>query len=147
MSHRLLTAEELAERWQVRAGHVYRLARDGRVPAVRLGRYVRFREDAIDAWERTASVGPPTDGKCPRDAVTSGGAAQRRRDSMSATNASRRSYGTGSIFERAGAYYGRWYDASGRRVKRRLGAIRTAGASDGLTRTQAEREMRRRMGG
>jgi excisionase family DNA binding protein len=48
---RLLTADELAARWQVPKSQVYRLARDGQVPAVRLGRYVRFRLDAIEAFE------------------------------------------------------------------------------------------------
>jgi excisionase family DNA binding protein len=39
----LLTAEQLAERWQVPASHVYRLTRDGKIPVVRLGRYYRYR--------------------------------------------------------------------------------------------------------
>jgi excisionase family DNA binding protein len=51
MTGQLLTAEQLAERWQVRASHVYRLAREGAIPFVRLGRYVRFRLDAIEAFE------------------------------------------------------------------------------------------------
>src|SRR4051812_38172237 len=40
---RLLRAEELAERWQVEKSHVYRLTRDGAIPAVKLGRYYRYR--------------------------------------------------------------------------------------------------------
>jgi excisionase family DNA binding protein len=51
---RLLTAAELAERWQVPASHVYRLAREGGLPSVKLGRYVRFRLDLIERWERLA---------------------------------------------------------------------------------------------
>jgi excisionase family DNA binding protein len=47
----LLTANDLAERWQVPKSHVYRLARDGRVPVVRIGRYFRFRVASIEAWE------------------------------------------------------------------------------------------------
>lgn len=47
----LLTAEQLAERWQVPTSHVYRLAREARVPCVRLGRYVRFRLDEIERFE------------------------------------------------------------------------------------------------
>ena len=47
----LLTAGELAERWQVPKGHVYRLTRDGLIPAVRLGRYYRYRLEAIERWE------------------------------------------------------------------------------------------------
>jgi excisionase family DNA binding protein len=52
----LLTAEQLADRWQVRTSHVYRLAREGRIPCVRLGRYQRFRLDAIEAWESQQST-------------------------------------------------------------------------------------------
>jgi hypothetical protein len=35
----LLTAEQVAARWQVSTAHVYRLARDGKVPTVAIGRY------------------------------------------------------------------------------------------------------------
>lgn len=48
---RLLTAEELALRWQVSVAHVYRLTREGRIPAVPIGRYRRYRLAAIEAWE------------------------------------------------------------------------------------------------
>jgi excisionase family DNA binding protein len=51
LASRLLTAEELAERWQVSAAHVYRLTRAGAIPAVRLGRYYRYRAAAIDTFE------------------------------------------------------------------------------------------------
>jgi excisionase family DNA binding protein len=50
--HRLLTADELSARWQVEKGHVYRLAREGRLPTVRLGRYMRWRLEAIEEFER-----------------------------------------------------------------------------------------------
>ncbi len=53
---RLLKAEELAERWQVPKAHVYRLAREGQVPCVKLGRYTRFRLDAVEAFEREGGV-------------------------------------------------------------------------------------------
>ena len=52
MSDRLLTAEELAARWQVEKGHVYRLTRTGQVPTVRIGRYYRYRLEAIESFER-----------------------------------------------------------------------------------------------
>ena len=48
---RLLTADELAERWQVSVAHIYRLTREGRIPAVPIGRYRRYRLAAIEAWE------------------------------------------------------------------------------------------------
>ena len=51
LAGRLLTAGQVTERWQVPTGHVYRLAREGRIPAVRVGRYYRFRVDALDHWE------------------------------------------------------------------------------------------------
>jgi excisionase family DNA binding protein len=47
----LLTADDLAERWQVSKAQVYRLARDGRLPTLSIGRYYRFRVASIEAWE------------------------------------------------------------------------------------------------
>ena len=52
MSGQLLTAEQLADRWQVATSHVYRLTREGQIPSVKLGRYVRFSPAAIEAFER-----------------------------------------------------------------------------------------------
>ncbi len=56
----------------------------------------------------------------------------------------RRSYGTGSIVVRRGAYYGKWR-AGGRQVMRKLGPARRPGSRDGLTRKQAEAVLRRLM--
>jgi hypothetical protein len=61
----------------------------------------------------------------------------------------RRSYGTGSLRVRTDAHgretwYGQWH-ANGRIVKRRLGQKRAEGGRDGLTKSQAETELRRRM--
>lgn len=56
----------------------------------------------------------------------------------------RRSYGTGSLIEHSGAWYGQWR-VGGRLVKRKLGAKRKPGTRDGLTRTQAEARLRRMM--
>jgi hypothetical protein len=50
---RLLTAGDLAQRWQVPASQVYHLTRLGALPVVRLGRY---RVDAIEAWELAGGV-------------------------------------------------------------------------------------------
>ena len=47
---RLLTAEEIADRLGVKTQWVWAQARAGRIPHVRLGRYRRFRESAIEAW-------------------------------------------------------------------------------------------------
>lgn len=46
----LLTAVEVAERLRVTKFWVYAEVRAGRLPHVRLGRYVRFRAGAIDSW-------------------------------------------------------------------------------------------------
>jgi integrase len=61
----------------------------------------------------------------------------------------RRSYGTGSLFVRRDArgretWYGVWR-AGGSRVKRAIGPKRRPGSREGLTRAQAERELRRRI--
>jgi excisionase family DNA binding protein len=52
----LLTAAELADRWQVGRSQVYSLTRSGALPAVRLGKYVRYRIDAIEEFERTGGM-------------------------------------------------------------------------------------------
>ena len=62
---------------------------------------------------------------------------------------SRRSYGSGRLFERADAagrvsWYGSWWSGA-RRVKRKIAAKRTPGTADGLTRAQAEKELRKRI--
>ena len=49
----LLTAEQLAARWQVPTSHVYRLAREGRIPTVELGRYRRWSVEAIEQFEKS----------------------------------------------------------------------------------------------
>ena len=48
---RLLTATQLGERWQVKPAHVYRLAREGELPVVKLGRYYRFKAEAVERFE------------------------------------------------------------------------------------------------
>ena len=50
MSTRLLTAVEVAERLGVPKTWVYEQARAGRIPFVPLGRYRRFRDEAIEEW-------------------------------------------------------------------------------------------------
>ena len=50
MSTRLLTAAEVAEMLGVPKSWVYEQSRAGRIPTVALGRYRRFREEAVAAW-------------------------------------------------------------------------------------------------
>ena len=48
----LLTAAELAARWQIKQSTVYALTRSGTIPTVRLGsRLYRYRLAAIEAYE------------------------------------------------------------------------------------------------
>lgn len=54
----------------------------------------------------------------------------------------RRSYGSGHLFVYRASWYAKWYVGS-RQVKRKVGAVRPKGSRDGLTRSQAEREMRK----
>jgi excisionase family DNA binding protein len=53
---RLLTAEELAERWQVPKSHVYRLTRSRELPTVKLGRYCRYALAAVEAFEQAGGT-------------------------------------------------------------------------------------------
>lgn len=46
----LLTAEEVAALLRVTPAWVYAATRRHRIPHIRLGRYVRFRRDALAAW-------------------------------------------------------------------------------------------------
>ncbi len=47
---RLLKADEVAEVLQVPKPRVYELARQQMLPAVRIGRQIRFRQEAIETW-------------------------------------------------------------------------------------------------
>lgn len=56
---KLLTADELAERWQVPRSWVYAASRTGRIPTLRLGHYCRYRLDAIEEWEAAHQTAGP----------------------------------------------------------------------------------------
>jgi len=49
---RLLTAQQVGQRWQVPPSQVYRLTREGKLLAVCIGRYRRFTIESIEAFER-----------------------------------------------------------------------------------------------
>ena len=57
---KLLTADELAERLGMKTEWVWAQARAGRIPHVRLGRYRRFRESAVEEWLRELETGGAT---------------------------------------------------------------------------------------
>jgi excisionase family DNA binding protein len=46
----LLTAEDVPQLLGVPKSGVYEQSREGRIPTVRLGRYRRYRREAIEAW-------------------------------------------------------------------------------------------------
>ena len=56
----------------------------------------------------------------------------------------RRSYGTGRLYVKSGAWYGRWR-IEGHRVNRKLGKVREPGRREGLTKRDAEAAMRRQI--
>ena len=49
----LLTADEAAEHLRIHVKTLQRLAREGRVPSVRMGKYWRFRLSSLDRWVTT----------------------------------------------------------------------------------------------
>jgi integrase len=56
-----------------------------------------------------------------------------------------RTYGSGRLYVKSRAYYARWRAPDGRYFNRRLGKVRARGESEGLTRKEAERAIRRLM--
>jgi hypothetical protein len=53
MSGDILTAEQLADRWQVKVQWVYAKTRSGEIPRIPLpGRYYCYRLDVIERFER-----------------------------------------------------------------------------------------------
>ncbi len=57
--------------------------------------------------------------------------------------APRRAYGTGTLQIVGRSWIGSWYGPDGRRVRRKVGDVRTEGRADGLTKAQAEHALRR----
>ena len=54
----LLSVENVASILAVKRRFVYRLVAQGRIPFVRVGRYIRFRPEAIDSWMEARSTVP-----------------------------------------------------------------------------------------
>jgi excisionase family DNA binding protein len=55
---RLLEADDVARYIGMTTDWIYREVRAGRMPHIRLGRYVRFRRESIDAWLAGRERGP-----------------------------------------------------------------------------------------
>ena len=62
----LLTAEQVAQRLGVTIGWVYSRSRSGQIPTVTLGRYRRYRSEAIEAWVRELARTSPLSVRGPR---------------------------------------------------------------------------------
>jgi excisionase family DNA binding protein len=56
MLPRLLTTQEVAVILNVPRGHIYRLLKRGRLPAVRIGREWRFDERELSRWLRRGGI-------------------------------------------------------------------------------------------
>jgi len=63
---------------------------------------------------------------------------------MGQGNNNRRAYGSGSLYPHRGSWYAKWYVGT-RQIKRKIGRQRKRGSREGLTKAQAEKEMRRLM--
>jgi excisionase family DNA binding protein len=53
-NERLMTVDELAERWQVEPAWVYKKAKDPDFPTIRLGGNIRFAFEDIEEYEKQA---------------------------------------------------------------------------------------------
>ncbi len=60
MTGSLLTAAEVAELLGVPTSWVYQQSRAGRIPTVTLGRYRRYRREAIEEWVARIEAGAPS---------------------------------------------------------------------------------------
>lgn len=56
MLQEVMTAEQLAKYLQLDEQTVYRKARAGQIPAVHIGKTLRFKKDVIDGWLRISSL-------------------------------------------------------------------------------------------
>ena len=56
---KLLTADDVADLMRVTRAWVYAETRHNAIPHLRLGRYVRYRRAAIDAWMAQIERRPP----------------------------------------------------------------------------------------
>jgi excisionase family DNA binding protein len=73
-SDALLTADEVAALLQVTCAWVYAETRRDRIPHLRLGRYVRYRREALDIWMNQVemrSSSPATPARMRSEAVNS----------------------------------------------------------------------------
>lgn len=53
---RLYTIEQIAEKLQISETTLYKLARSGRIPAIKIGNQWRFKMEDIDKWLESQKV-------------------------------------------------------------------------------------------
>lgn len=56
MIQEVMTTEQLAKYLQLDEQTIYRKARAGQIPAVHIGKTLRFKKDIIDGWLRISSL-------------------------------------------------------------------------------------------
>ncbi len=56
MAEELLTVDQMAELLQVKKSTLYSWTHQGWIPHVKVGRLVRFRREAVEAWLKTREV-------------------------------------------------------------------------------------------
>jgi excisionase family DNA binding protein len=52
--NKLLTIDQLAELWQVPKSWIYERTRSNSIPHQRLGKYLRFNVDEVEAWAKSS---------------------------------------------------------------------------------------------
>lgn len=55
MNHEVMTVQEVADYLQLNKQTVYRKVRAGQIPAIKIGKVLRFKRDVIDGWLRENS--------------------------------------------------------------------------------------------
>jgi excisionase family DNA binding protein len=69
MQKRLLTADKIAESLGITTARIYEAARLGLIPCVRIGRQVRFDEEAITDWIARGGSTQPTEARNSQAAI------------------------------------------------------------------------------
>ena len=72
MQSDVMTVSEVAEYLRVNPQTVYRKTKTGQLPAVRIGRAIRFRRVELDEWLKTVSVGPQPASRAVHPSTNSG---------------------------------------------------------------------------
>lgn len=57
----MMTAEEVTRYLRITHGKLKKLIKDGEIPAIRIGRDVRFRQHDIEAWVDANYISKPED--------------------------------------------------------------------------------------